>query len=214
MRVEQIMRRRIVTATPSTTLKEALALLRGNRIRHLPVVENDTLVGIISDRDMRDALPSSLCEHDDDEMVLLKPVSEIMHKEVITAHPLDFIEDAAATVYDYKVGSLPVVESGKLVGIITESDILYRLVELFGVNKPTSHIEVEVDDRTGMLADVSQVFKEANTNVNSVIVYPGDKPGKKNLVFRVTTIDPRHLVELLEEKGFVVSDPIKGGISR
>lgn len=214
MRVEQIMRRRIVTVTPSTTIKEALALLRGNRIRHLPVVENDQLVGIVSDRDMRDALPSNLYEHDDDEIVLVKPISEIMHKDVITAHPLDFIEDAAATVYDYKVGSLPVVEAGKLIGIITESDILNRLVELFGVNKPTSHIEVEVDDRTGMLADVSQVFKEAHTNVSSVIVYPGEKPGKKNLVFRVTTIDPRHLVELLEEKGFVVNHPIKGGTQR
>ncbi|MGD8192295.1 CBS and ACT domain-containing protein [Brevibacillus ginsengisoli] len=214
MRIEQIMRRRLVTVTPSTSLQEALALLRGNRIRHLPVVENEKLVGIVSDRDIRDALPSSLCEHDDDEIVLLKPISEIMHRDVISAHPLDFIEDAAATVYDYKVGSLPVVEAGRLVGIVTESDILNRLVELFGVNKPTSHIEVEVDDRTGMLADVSQVFKEANTNVNSVIVYPGEKPGKKSLVFRITTIDPRHIVELLEQKGFVVSDPIKGGIQR
>lgn len=214
MRVEDIMRKKLVTVTPSTTLKEALSLLRGNRIRHLPVVENEKLVGIVSDRDIRDGLPSNLCEHDDDEMILLKPISELMHKTVITAHPLDFIEDAAATVYDFKVGSLPVVEADRLVGIVTESDILNCLVELFGVNKPSSHIEVEVDDRTGMLADVSQVFKEAQVNVNSVIIYPGQKPDKKNLVFRVTTIDPRHIVELLEEKGFVVCDPIKGGIQR
>ncbi len=212
MRVEDIMRRRVVTAAPSTTIQEALSLLRSNRIRHLPVVENDKLVGIVSDRDMRDALPSCLCEHDDDDLVLQSPISEIMHRDVITAHPLDFIEDAANTVYEYKVGSLPVVEADRLVGIVTESDILYRLVELFGVNKPSSHIEVEVDDVAGMLADVSQVFKEAHVNVISVIIYPSPNPGKKKLVYRVTTIDPRHLIELLEEKGFLVSDPIKGGI--
>ncbi|MGC5327547.1 CBS and ACT domain-containing protein [Brevibacillus sp. SYSU BS000544] len=212
MRIEEIMRRRVVTVTPSTTIKEALSLLRGNRIRHLPVVENDKLVGIVSDRDMRDALPSNLCEHDDDELVLQKPIEEIMHRNVITAHPLDFVEDAASTVYDFKVGSLPVVEADRVVGIITESDILNCLVELFGVNKPSSHIELEVDDRAGMLADVSQVFKDANVNVNSVIVYPGDNPGKKKIVFRVTTIDPRHVIELLHEKGFIVNHPIKGGI--
>ncbi len=213
MRIEQIMRRRVVTVTPDTTIGEGLDLLQGNRIRHLPVLDAGKLVGIISDRDMRDALPSCLARHEDDSEVLKKPIKEIMHRDVITAHPLDFIEDAAKLIYDYKVGSLPVVEDGRLVGIVTESDILNRLVELFGVNRPSSHIEVEVDDRIGMLAEVSDVFKEAQVNVSSVIVYPSEVPGKKNLVFRVTTIDPRPVEHLLAEKGFKVIDPIEGGSS-
>lgn len=211
MRIEEIMRKRIVTVTTETTIGEALSLLRGNRIRHLPVINGEQLVGIISDRDLRDALPSSLCKHDDDSDVLQKTVKEIMQKEVITAHPLDFIEDAAKTVYDYKVGSLPVVEGPKLVGIITESDILNSLVELFGVDKPSSHIEVEVDDLVGMLAEVSQIFREAHVNVTSVIVSPSRFPNKKNLVFRVQTIDPRHITEKLHDRGFKVISPIEGG---
>ncbi|MGG4442517.1 CBS and ACT domain-containing protein [Brevibacillus fortis] len=212
MRIEEIMRKKIVTIQTSTTIGEALLLLRANRIRHLPVIENDSLVGIISDRDLRDALPSRLLTHDDDDTVLHKPVADIMNQQVITAHPLDFIEDAALQLYEHKIGSLPIVEGKRLVGLITESDLFSSLIELFGVNKPSSHIEVEVDDRVGMLAEVSQVFREAQVNVTSVVVFPGKKPAKKNLVFRVQTIDPRIVTQLLLDKGFSVIGPTEGGI--
>ncbi|MBG9942404.1 CBS and ACT domain-containing protein [Brevibacillus formosus] len=212
MRIEEIMRKIIVTIQPSTTIGEALLLLRANRIRHLPVIENDSLVGIVSDRDLRDALPSRLLTHDDDDTVLHKPVADIMNQQVITAHPLDFIEDAALQLYEHKIGSLPIVEGNRLVGLITESDLFSSLIELFGVNKPSSHIEVEVDDRVGMLAEVSQVFRDAQVNVTSVVVFPGKKPAKKNLVFRVQTIDPRIVTQLLLEKGFSVIGPTEGGI--
>lgn len=212
MRIEDIMRKSLVTINPTTTIGEALLLLRANRIRHLPVIDQGNLVGIVSDRDLRDALPSRLLTHDDDEMVLHKPVADIMHRQVITAHPLDFIEDAAVQIYEHKIGSLPIVEGNRLVGMITESDLFYSLIELFGVNKPSSHIEVEVDDRVGMLAEVSQVMREAQVNVTSVVVFPGKKPAKKNLVFRVQTIDPRALIQLLADKGFTVVGPAEGGI--
>ncbi|ASJ55023.1 acetoin utilization protein AcuB [Brevibacillus formosus] len=212
MRIEEIMRKNIVTIQPSTTIGEALLLLRANRIRHLPVIENNSLVGIVSDRDLRDALPSRLLTHDDDDTVLHKPVADIMNQQVITTHPLDFIEDAALQLYEHKIGSLPIVEGNRLVGLITESDLFSSLIELFGVNKPSSHIEVEVDDRVGMLAEVSQVFRDAQVNVTSVVVFPGKKPAKKNLVFRIQTIDPRIVTQLLLEKGFSVIGPTEGGI--
>lgn len=156
--------------------------------------------------------PSRLLTHDDDDTVLHKPVADIMNQQVITAHPLDFIEDAALQLYEHKIGSLPIVEGNRLVGLITESDLFSSLIELFGVNKPSSHIEVEVDDRVGMLAEVSQVFRDAQVNVTSVVVFPGKKPAKKNLVFRVQTIDPRIVTQLLLEKGFSVIGPTEGGI--
>lgn len=212
MRIEDMMRKNVVTVSPSTSIGEALLFLRTNRIRHLPVVEHDRLVGIVSDRDLRDALPSRLLTHEDDDTILHKPVADIMQTQVITAHPLDFIEDAAAQLYEHKIGSLPIVDGGRLVGMITESDLFSSLIELFGVNKPSSHIEVEVDDRVGMLAEVSQVFREAHVNVCSVVVYPGKKAQKKNLVFRVQTIDPRAVTQNLTEKGFTVIWPAEGGI--
>ncbi|GIO08991.1 acetoin utilization protein AcuB [Brevibacillus reuszeri] len=212
MRVEDIMRKTVITVNPTTPIGEALLLLRANRIRHLPVIERDILVGIVSDRDLRDALPSRLITHDDDETVLQKPIADIMKKHVITAHPLDFIEDAALQIYEHKIGSLPIVEGNRLVGMITESDLFSSLIELFGVNRPSSHIEVQVDDRVGMLAEVSQIFREAHVNVSSVIVYPCKKANKKNLVFRVQTIDPRAVMQLLTDKGFTVVGPTEGEV--
>ena len=212
MRIEEIMRKRVVTVDTKTTIGDALQLLRGNRIRHLPVMEGDKLVGIVSDRDLRDALPSSLLHHDDDSEVLKKSVSAIMKRDVITAHPLDFIQDAAKTVYDHKVGSLPVLEGGRLVGIVTESDILNCLVELFGVNRPSSVLEVKVEDRAGTLAEVSNVFREASINVCSMVITPTAEPGHKILLFRVQTIDTRPLVAKLREHGFHVVAPTEGGV--
>ncbi|MGE5700988.1 MAG: CBS and ACT domain-containing protein [Clostridia bacterium] len=213
MRLVEIMRKNPKTVSPTDNIGTALRLLRENRIRHLPVIDDGKLVGIVSDRDLRDALPSILLSHENEEDVLKRPVTEIMRHHVITGHPLDFLEDAAKTVYMHKVGSLPIVEGDQLVGIITESDLFLNLVELFGVNRPSSHIEVEVDDRVGMLAEVSSVFREAQTNVTSVIVYPSRVPSKKLLVFRVQTIDPRNVLQLLKERGFHVVAPIdEGGI--
>jgi len=214
MRLEDFMRKQVVTATATTSIGEALALLKQNRIRHLPVLDNQILVGIVSDRDLRDALPSSLYARADDHIIMTKPVQEIMNTEVITAHPLDFLEEAAKTMYEYKVGSLPVLEENKLVGIVTESDILYKMIELFGVNKASSQIEIEVEDRYGVLAEVSQVIRESKVNVSSVIVFPSATEGKKNLVFRVTTMDTRTVTSMLHDKGFHVLDPIRGEFLR
>lgn len=85
MRIESIMRRQVITASPTTTIGEALQLLRENKIRHLPVVEQERLVGILSDRDLREALPSILLPKKDDETIFGKPVSEIMKRQVLTA---------------------------------------------------------------------------------------------------------------------------------
>lgn len=208
MLVEDIMKRDVVTVELTDSIRLALLKVHQYRIRHLPVISQGKLVGIISDRDVRDACPSIIgIPREDDEHVLNTPVSSIMRKDVICAHPLDFVEEAALALYDNRIGCLPVVVDDELKGIITETDILHTLVELMGVHYPSSHIEVEVDDRTGLLADVAEIFKEANCNVTSVLVMPGKHLGKKNLVFRVQTIDPRHLVSKIEEAGYRIVWP-------
>jgi acetoin utilization protein AcuB len=208
MLVEDIMKKDVITVDSNDSLRLTLLKVHQNRIRHIPIVEQGKLVGIISDRDIRDACPSIIsASHPDDEKVMTTPVSTIMRRDVITAHPLDFIEEAALALYENHIGCLPVVVDDTLVGILTETDILHTLVELMGVHYPSSHIEVEVDDRTGLLADVAQLFKETNCNVTSVLVFPGQHTGKKNLAFRVQTIDPRKVVSKIEEAGYRVVWP-------
>ncbi|RKD27022.1 acetoin utilization protein AcuB [Ammoniphilus oxalaticus] len=211
MLVEDIMNRNLVTIKPYETIRLAMLLTAQHRIRHLPVVDDtDKLVGIVSDRDLRDAGPSRFDNESDSEQnedIFNRKIQDLMNKNVITAHPLDFVEEAAYALYENKIGCLPVVDGDNLKGIITDTDILYTLVELMGVHTPSSHVEIQVDDLPGMLADISAVFKKANYNVNSVLTFPGKHQGKKNLMFRVQAVDTRRLVQSLQESGFDVIWP-------
>src|SRR5690625_2495576 len=95
MLVEDVMKRNVVTLPPTASIHEALVLLRQHRIRHIPIIDEENhLIGIISDRDVRDALPS-IFEKESDHIDLQKSVQFIMSYPVITVHPLDFIEEIA-----------------------------------------------------------------------------------------------------------------------
>lgn len=207
MIIEQIMKRNVITLTADAPIKEAMLLIELHKIRHIPIVDdNHHMIGIISDRDIRDVSPSIFhsTEHLED---FLKPVSTIMKKNIITAHPLDFVEEVSTLFYEHHIGSLPIVEDEKLVGIITETDILHTLVELMGAHQPSSHIEIKVENITGKLADIAAIFKEWNVNITSVLVYPYENPAYKILVFRVQTMDPRRIIKVIQEKGYDVIWP-------
>ncbi|ASS74868.1 acetoin utilization protein AcuB [Tumebacillus algifaecis] len=208
MLVEQIMTREVVTLSPDNTLQEALDLSHHHRLRHLPVVQDGLLVGLISDRDLRAAAPSTLEQAESDQILHDIRVEQLMIKDVITAHPLDFVEDAAAQIYKHSVGCLPVVSQGKLTGIVTERDILRNLVEMMGVNAPTSRIEVEVPDKTGMLANISDLLRARRINTSAVMVFPSAKEGYRTIVFRIRTMDPRRFIQDIEAAGYrVVGHP-------
>lgn len=208
MLIEEIMNRDVATLYPQQTLREAVATLRERQVRHIPVI-NDAreVLGVITDRDIKQATPSSLLEGTD-YSVLDTPIEQIMTKNPITGHPLDFVEESATIFYDNRIGCLPIVSKGKLVGMITESDMLYKFIELTGVHQPGSQIEIRVPNKSGVLYEVSKVFYEFKINVLSVLVYP-DKQDEtfKILVIRVKTINPLRLVSALEKEGFKVLWP-------
>lgn len=208
MLIEEIMNRDVATLYPQQTLREAVATLRERQVRHIPVI-NDAreVLGVITDRDIKQATPSSLLEGTD-YSVLDTPIEQIMTKNPITGHPLDFVEETATIFYDNRIGCLPIVSKGKLVGMITESDMLYKFIELTGVHQPGSQIEIRVPNKSGVLYEVSKVFYEFKINVLSVLVYP-DKQDEtfKILVIRVKTINPLRLVSALEKEGFEVLWP-------
>jgi len=127
MVVEDVMTREVVTLTPEQTLRDAINLLRSKRIRHLPVVDEQRLVGIVTDRDVKRAAPSVLAgwERDRyDEMLLTIKVAQLMTREPITVPCQSALKDAVGIFIERKVGALPVVDNGHLVGILTEMDIL------------------------------------------------------------------------------------------
>jgi acetoin utilization protein AcuB len=206
------MKRKVITLTHTSTIKDAMQLLELHQIRHIPIVDdNNKLVGIISDSDIRDASPSifHFTDHLED---FLKPISSIMKTNVITAHPLDFVEEVSTLFYEHHIGCLPILDDGELVGIVTETDMLHTLVELMGAHQPSSHIEVKVENITGKLSDIAAIFKDLKVNITSVLVYPHQNPAFKILVFRVQTIDPRRVVKVIEENGYDVMWPSEPGL--
>jgi acetoin utilization protein AcuB len=127
MNVSAWMTKSVVTVKPHDTLRHARELMVKHRINQLPVVVNDKLVGIVSDRDIRDAYPSSVRlfrGKDIDEFADSHTVEEVMTYNVITVSPETTLREAAQRIRKQRFGALPVVEQKKLVGIITRSDLL------------------------------------------------------------------------------------------
>jgi acetoin utilization protein AcuB len=132
VRVEEWMQRRPVTVSPQETLRTAWRIIRENWIRHLPVVERGRLVGIITDRDLRHALPSravGLEMHEVPHLAEKVRIWEVMARAVVTIHRDAPIEEAARLLLKYRIGALPVVKGESLVGIITKTDLVRALVQ-------------------------------------------------------------------------------------
>ncbi len=206
--VRDSMAKQVVTVGPETMAAEALALCRENGIRHLPVLEGGRLVGIISDRDLRLATPAL---DDPDRAVALGRirVADEMAKEVATVRPEDPVEEAAMEMYERKIGCLPVVDGGGLVGIVTSSDVMRAFVRLVGVHEPGSRIEVALSRRPGAFAGVAGILQNAGANIVSVLASSKseDESRERVAVFRVDTIDPRRIVESLKAAGYAVRWP-------
>lgn len=127
------------TITPATVAADAMALLRRYRIRHLPVMEGDRVVGVATDRDLRGVAPDT-------------PVSTIMSRPVVVVSPRTAIDKAARLLFDRRIGCLPVIEDGKLVGILTQTDAVAALVALMRVQVGGRHAEVTVAYRPDAMA--------------------------------------------------------------
>ncbi|MDQ0255005.1 acetoin utilization protein AcuB [Evansella vedderi] len=206
MMVQDIMIKDVIFIDEATSIKEAFDKMEHHRIRHLPVVNKEMeIIGILSDRDIRKASPSIL--EDWRYELLDRPVNEIMNKNVITALPFDFVEEAANTMMEHQISCLPIEDNGQLIGIITDTDLLKTLVKLTGADMPSSRLEIEVPNESGMLSEVASLIKKHNINIQSVLVYPGKELDKKILVFRLQTMNLRPLTQSIKNIGYKVLWP-------
>ena len=206
--VRDSMTQEVVTVAPETTAAEALALCRGNRIRHLPVLEGERLVGVISDRDLRAATPA-LGDPARAEALDRIRIADEMARDVVTVRPEDPIEDAAMAMYERKIGCLPVVDGEDLVGIVTSSDVLRALVRLVGAHESGSRLEVALPSRSGSLAEVIEVIRGEGVDIVSVLASSEheDEAGERVAVLRVATIYPKQVVESLSTAGYRILWP-------
>jgi acetoin utilization protein AcuB len=210
--VRDSMTREVVTVGPETTALEALTLGREHEVRHLPVIEDGRLVGIISDRNLRSAAPPP---NDPDRRATLQEirVGDVLVREVVTASPDDPIEHAASEMYERRIGCLPVVEDDALVGILTTSDVMRAFVRLTGANEPGSRVVVALSGRPAAFAGVAGAFQSAGVHILSVLASSGENLGEevafaeRVAVFRIDTINPGRVAENLRRMGYSVLWP-------
>jgi len=202
MLVRDIMRRPAIAVPPGTTLEEAYRTMQREGIRHLPIEDGGRLVGVVTDRDLRLAT-SALAGS---PRTPASPVSEVMARNPETADPEDTVEDAARTMRRKKIGCLPVIEGGRLAGIITGLDLLDAILKMTGVDKPSGRIEVRLADRPGELARLTSFFGSRGLNVHSILTHP-ESASNVRVVLRVGSIETRRLAEELRGSGFEVLWP-------
>jgi acetoin utilization protein AcuB len=202
MLIRDIMRSPAVVISADTTLQDAYRTMQKQGIRHLPVLEGEKLVGVITDRDLRLATSA----------LALSPfppgsrVSKVMTREPLTADASDPVEDAARTMRERKIGCLPILEDGRVIGIVTGLDLLDALIRMTGVDKPSGRLEVRLPDHPGELARLTGFLSQRELNVHSVLTYP-DGPDSVRTVLRIGSMEIRLLAQELRRDGFDVLWP-------
>lgn len=207
MIVQNMMQKNTVTINEVETIGTALKLMLEKDVRNLPVIDDSgNLKGLVTDREVKDASPSIFHQNEHPED-FEKPVSTIMKNAVFTAHPLDIAEELSTIFYEHNISCIPVLEDKKLVGLVTEREMLHAFIQLTGTHQPGSHLEVAVPNESGQLAKVASVLKDFHLNISSVLVYPSHDEKEKIVVFRVGTMNPMPVIEHLIDHGYEVKWP-------
>jgi len=201
LRVRDAMTREVATLGPQASAAQALGLCRERGIRHVPVVDNGRLVGLVSDRDLRDVSPPRGSDDAENTLGWVRLV-DVMSREVETAHPLDTIEHAAHRMHAGRIGCLPVVADGELAGIVTSSDMMRTLTDLVGAGERGSWVEVEVPNEPGALAGVSKLVGERGVNIAGIFLSPARQSTHRMIVLRLERTDPSGVVKALSETGY------------
>jgi acetoin utilization protein AcuB len=210
MFVSDWMSRNVYTVALDSPLSEAAKMLREKKIKHLPVVDKkNSVVGVLSDRDIKEYMPSKATTLDVFELhnILLETkVTKVMKKKVFTARPDLPIEEAAMLMYDKDIGCLPIVEDNRLVGIISDRDLFRVLVDITGVRQGGKRFYVVMPDRPGVTGEALDIIKKHGFRLDSVLTtYEGVEKGYKRVVVRTAGADgDAHAADLELSREFLV----------
>lgn len=188
MFVSDWMTKKVFAVGTDDYLSDALALMKEKSIKHIPVVKNGKLKGIISDRDIKEFSPSKATSLDIYELHYLlanTKIKAIMEVEVIATSPDTPVEEAAMLMLDRNIGCLPVLSKGGLAGIISDRDIYRALVDITGVRHGGNRICVTLEDRPGSVREVADIIRTHGFHLQSILTsYEGARDGFRNVVIR------------------------------
>lgn len=213
MLVGDIISGKVITINIKDDVKKAFELMKSKKIRHIPVLDGEKLVGIITNTDLRQALIPSKSEGAEQTYYFtskFSTVGEIMTKGTITVTPQTDVEEAATLLLHYKIGGLPVVEGDKLVGMITGTDILEVFIEIMGVIKYSSRVDVALGEDAEAFQNVSKIIRENGAGIISVGMSPHEGKEKRVYYFRLDTDDINTIAKAIEDNGYEVVSVVSG----
>jgi acetoin utilization protein AcuB len=191
MLVGERMSKPVITISPDMPIAEALNMMKVEKVRRFPVVKEGKLLGVVSDKDLLNASPSPVSTLSIWEMNYLLnkiAVSEVMVKNVLTVMEDTPIEQAARIMADNKIGGLPVMRDGGVVGIITETDLFKMFLELLGAREMGIRVTVLVVEKQGELAKLTKAVSEAGGDFIAFGMFTGLDTSNKMVTFKVTGI--------------------------
>ena len=213
MKVKDRMSTGVKTVQLETSIAEAFRLMKDHNIRRLPVLEKEKVVGIITLSDLHQATPSTattLSVHELNYLLAKTKIKDILPKKqkVITVTPDNYIETAAKIMRFNKISGLPVVDKEKLVGIVTETDIFDALIDILGVKRAHSRIDLLVRERPGTLAEIISLVAEAGINILNTVVYYEEKKDRYRIILRLESLENDELIKKITAKGYEIESVI------
>jgi acetoin utilization protein AcuB len=215
MFIARSMTRKVITIHPEAGVLEARDLLQRFKIHSLPVVGAEgTLIGIVTDRDARSAMPAGISSEEElgrlkERLAELK-VKDIMTSQVVTLSPNNTLEDALLLMQQVHVGALPVIDRDrKLLGIIAVRDLLQGFTEVLGIEEPGTLLCILADDQQGQMKRIVDAITEEKIRFGSVLVARGWEKGKRAFFPYLFTHNTLRIKKKLEGSGFTLINPLE-----
>jgi acetoin utilization protein AcuB len=206
MLVKDWMSKDPITITDDTSMMKAIHLMKQNRFRRLPVLQEGRLVGIVSDRDLKEASPSKATTLDVHELYYLLAelqVKDIMTRDPVTVSPDDTVEHAAQIMLENTISGLPVVtDQGDVVGILTQSDVFRAFMHITGILQGGVQFALRLEDRPGLIKEVVDLLRDRGARFVSLLTsYTSTQEGYRDIYLRVKNLSPEAIEAAEKELG-------------
>ena len=209
MAVKEFMTRKVVYISPDTTIAHAADMMREQKLHRLPVIENDQLVGLVTEGTIAEASPSkatSLSIYEMNYLLNKTKVGDVMIRDVVTISQFASLEDATYLMLKNKIGILPVVDNEQLYGVITDRDIFKAFLEVSGYGEEGVRLRFVTENKVGVLEQIIRLLVEENLNISNTVNIPR-KDGKVVIEVQLAgNIDTALLKKKFEEHAIELAE--------
>ena len=209
MAVKDFMTRKVVYISPNTTIAHVADMMREQKLHRLPVIENDQLVGLVTEGTIAEASPSkatSLSIYEMNYLLNKTKVGDVMIRDVVTISQFASLEDATYLMLKNKIGILPVVDNDQLYGVITDRDIFKAFLEVSGYGEEGVRLRFVTENKVGVLEQIIRLLVEENLNISNTVNIPR-KDGKVVIEVQLAgNIDTALLKKKFEEHAIELAE--------